>query len=995
MELKISIILFALYLFPINKAVIEYLDFVKISNNSSQDPKDPKETIIRIIRKTIKIRKKLQEQDTLPLMEMYNELKGLSPTEQEFNPTAYSFALAYVADAQYELLATFSSSHPDIIKLKCASTLNLWELAANIDKKGSDEAIFSKFRKDFDFKKYGAQDWIRKDRLPYYENCPSCLEISCKQASNTHQARKLRKFLKKAWSINPTIKDNNKLIKLSKDFQKTIKADSSFQKGDVILLTSIIQGLINKAIVLSETHNEAFVKRPCEKAIKAWTKAKSVTDTLCGNKGLVMSRCILKKATDLSTSRDSLIIWFDSKIQEMIPYCEQEKTNPDPCPLPDCDTLEHPNFTKTLVKDYLKKAEAYTHKNSTHTEEDLREFLDTWTQYRRNNPNLIGENMEFLTEIITGLIHQSRTRSKADSLSWESTKPRAAQVVARCSPAEVSWRNARRFAESICVTQQFGLSRCILQESFGISQKDSLIKWIDTQYEIVHHYCNRDTCRDTNAVNYANLNGYDDNRDKCQYCGCTDTLFVEGVNFTKKYPREKNWFDDKDSCKTSRKGCKDKCFKNYCDSCDIPDNALCKDCVCGCLDSTAVNYAHDSLFNKVSEVSQYRAYYKENITRHHEDSCHRKGCTDNCSLAYHPKATEDDGSCTTLAIDPDCGCLDPTAVNYAHDSLFNKHSFYYKKYYKPNVITHNQGKCHKKGSLDKCCPNYHPRTEVEVPCEKECGCTNPLAINFNPSATHDNDTCKFYNTLEDFKKDFKKYVNESNQFNSKTKELLNALKLGHCGINKNCLQISLNADGKLLTTGGTGPVKRGVYYHPNLQDGLHALFQYLNSSLYQPQLKKSTLNVTVIGAADGYRIRGGGISYRNEFGNINTQYSIIPWKPIFKKFYTRGINLYDNFGLIDFSNTTNGVINLNGSIPNNNILGLARASNVSYVVKKYKPNAQFTLGARANKKKDKEGTYRGVFFKIRFEDFFKGSEQGSSTGTISLQPKPIKCKCNE
>ena len=95
------------------------------------------------------------------------------------------------------------------------------------------------------------------------------------------------------------------------------------------------------------------------------------------------------------------------------------------------------------------------------------------------------------------------------------------------------------------------------------------------------------------------------------------------------------------------------------------------------------------------------------------------GCMDSLGYNYNPLANVDDGSCIYL------GCTDVTACNYdAIANVDNGGCTYPVQYYDC------YGACINDTDGDGVCD------ELEI-----AGCTNPLSINFNPSATDDDGSC--------------------------------------------------------------------------------------------------------------------------------------------------------------------------------------------------------------------------------------------------------------
>jgi hypothetical protein len=150
-------------------------------------------------------------------------------------------------------------------------------------------------------------------------------------------------------------------------------------------------------------------------------------------------------------------------------------------------------------------------------------------------------------------------------------------------------------------------------------------------------------CLDYSAINYcpnANRQG----NASCEYRLCDDNCFAEKpINIESVYPNFKVGRDvivhDKALCKTDWCGCTNPCSDNY-DSTAQVDDGNCNGTVCGCLDSTAVNYA------KRDDIAwAIEKYQNLNVTESDSSLCRWKGCTSPCALNYDSRAKINDGSC--------------------------------------------------------------------------------------------------------------------------------------------------------------------------------------------------------------------------------------------------------------------------------------------------------------------------------------------------------------
>lgn len=209
---------------------------------------------------------------------------------------------------------------------------------------------------------------------------------------------------------------------------------------------------------------------------------------------------------------------------------------------------------------------------------------------------------------------------------------------------------------------------------------DSIFKWLN-QKVILTKSCRfkSDTCffkeqpDAENACKDCKDSEFNHNKASCKFCGCTDTMFVEGKEFVKKYPLIDQQIPKNSLCKTERRGCRNKGADNYCADCDIDAPELCVgDNLCGCLDSTKVNYAHSS-FNK--NHPYYKMYYNLKVTVPDSSYCIKKGGMDPCNKKYyHPKATESSDLDNKV-----CGCTDSSAINYNLDATYDDGSCLFER----------------------------------------------------------------------------------------------------------------------------------------------------------------------------------------------------------------------------------------------------------------------------------------------------------------------------
>ena len=149
--------------------------------------------------------------------------------------------------------------------------------------------------------------------------------------------------------------------------------------------------------------------------------------------------------------------------------------------------------------------------------------------------------------------------------------------------------------------------------------------------------------------------------------------------------------------------------------------------VLGCMDSTAANY--NALANVddgncipiIYGCTNEFALNYDSLATVDDNTCIAivNGCMDTAGYNYNALANVDDGSCIYL------GCTDVTACNYdAIANVDNGGCTYPVQYYDCYSV------CLNDVDADGVCD------ELEI-----AGCTNPLSINFNPTATDDDGTC--------------------------------------------------------------------------------------------------------------------------------------------------------------------------------------------------------------------------------------------------------------
>ena len=154
-----------------------------------------------------------------------------------------------------------------------------------------------------------------------------------------------------------------------------------------------------------------------------------------------------------------------------------------------------------------------------------------------------------------------------------------------------------------------------------------------------------------------------------------------------------------DYCIPTVLGCMDSLAFNY-DSTANVDDGSCIPYILGCMNVFAIN------FNPLANVD--------------DGSCipFINGCTDSTADNYNPLANTDDGSCYYI------GCMDVAACNFDSTATVNNGCQYPVPYYDCNNV------CLLDSDGDGICD------ELEIP-----GCTNPIALNFDITATDDDGSC--------------------------------------------------------------------------------------------------------------------------------------------------------------------------------------------------------------------------------------------------------------
>ncbi|MDB4127124.1 hypothetical protein N9580_03855, partial [Flavobacteriales bacterium] len=299
----------------------------------------------------------------------------------------------------------------------------------------------------------------------------------------------------------------------------------------------------------------------------------------------------------------------------------------------------------------------------------------------------------------------------------------------------------------------------------------------DTIIDVCWESCNACVygCTDPIACNFNSLAEVDDGTCNLPN-GCNNPSYLE-------YSASVNCPDANDCLTLIVNGCTDPLACNYNNlanldngSCDLPSgcgdplyleysaSVTCSDAndcltfiVNGCTDPLACNYNNlANLDNGSCDLPSgcgdplYLEYSASVICSDASDCLTLivNGCTDTLACNYNNLANLDDGSCLTLY-----GCTNPSALNY--DSLANcLDTCIFPQVtlgctdsiainYNPFATTNN-GSCIycQYGCLDTLACNYNPlATCDDGSCNSVYGCTDTLACNYNPLATCDDGTC--------------------------------------------------------------------------------------------------------------------------------------------------------------------------------------------------------------------------------------------------------------
>ncbi|MDG1395889.1 MAG: hypothetical protein P8P86_04930, partial [Flavobacteriales bacterium] len=192
---------------------------------------------------------------------------------------------------------------------------------------------------------------------------------------------------------------------------------------------------------------------------------------------------------------------------------------------------------------------------------------------------------------------------------------------------------------------------------------------------------------------------------------------------------------DDGSCYPIVEGCVNPFAVNYNSSANT-NNGSCLAFVAGCTDINALNYYSFATFDDGSCITAvpgctniYAVNYDENANQYLEGSCSYQvieveGCMFAFATNYNPLATVDDGSCSfnrVVSREIQLICTDSTAIAGTYFPYGDVES---DLYVGDSTFTANEW------FVDNSTCTY------TIP-----GCTNPTAINYNPDATEDDQSC--------------------------------------------------------------------------------------------------------------------------------------------------------------------------------------------------------------------------------------------------------------
>lgn len=724
-------------------------------------------------------------------------------------------------------------------------------------------------------------------------------------------ARKIKKLIKKVKRLErkkPEESDIELVKSLWEDVNKIEPRKWKEYPKSYFLTKSII---FDKWYALEhryEINSPLVIEGFCFESTKNWK------EMLASNKEIGDIYLLAKYEKTFGFESESINPWADSIVNARASEC----TLSGGCPAPFCGNGYNAH-TKRLISFY-KEAIELTDVQSTKLDSIQVDRL--WKKFLAEERKGFfgGGEAPLIYAITKGLLNDARYYFETGA---SSKAEKQKNINSTGCIAKVAWGDALKRSNEMC-EEEVEIARCIIREYTPHIQDNSIHEWISNKYKSAYYSCRRDTCLNALAVNSAmhlsDKYGHDDAL--CTFCTCVDTMYHEGYNATTKYAPEQ-LIPNQDSCKTLRVGCIDECSASYCETCTVNDVEQCTESLCGCLDSTAVNFAHDSIFNKGHSI--YAQFYNLRVNTHNQSLCTWKACMDTCSVSFHPRAKESD-ECVTI-----------------------------------------------------------------------CGCTNIEASNYNPNASHEDSTCVFVKelALDSIKTNLLDFLEEEGMSQGAIFLINNYLNLTNCGLDENCLSLSLDIDGNVVELASNmAGFETGSYRDTVVQETIKALIKYFNYGMFSDYFKKSGLNVYIVGESDKQKIRFQGIPYLGDFGVIRGGYN-----PIHKKEPQTGD---ENIYALKIERAKRTVLlPIDGKIKSNLLLAYVRAYTIELPIRQYRKDANIAVGAKKNNQVGPE--HRKVYFKMEFQDFFKlmelgGISESDSEAEINYKTKYLsetKCSCNQ
>ncbi len=726
------------------------------------------------------------------------------------------------------------------------------------------------------------------------------------------KAKEIRSVLKKIKKLDTKKPEQSDLLMVEELWVKTNKIApekwATYPKSYRLAKSLIFEKWFQLTFRF-EGENEALIESFCVEDLRNWKEFNE-------EKKEIGDIYLLRKyKKDFGFDPNNIGPWADSVITVKAANC----TIAGLCPAPFCREKKSKKVRGLIV--FFK--EALKLEPIENLSQDSAQVEIIWERFRsqERKGNLTHKQADLIYAMTKGMINDARYFHQTGAVSKYEKQQNITNI--GCI-AKVAWEDAIQEAEDLC-NENMEINRCILSEYFPELHEDDLKTWLNFKFKAAYPGCRRDTCLNESALNSAlelsDIYGHDDAL--CEYCLCTDTMYHEGYQAISRFNLEQ--LDScPDSCKTLRVGCISKCAgDDYCETCTVQADEGCN--------------------NKI------------------------------------------------------CVCLDPSAVNYAHDSIFNINHPFYKKYFSLKDTVHNQDACTWIGCTDPCSPNFHPRAKEDGVCQEICGCTFSEARNYNPQATHEDSTCLFVRdvSLDTIKHNLVAFLEDEGADDGVLYLIKEHINLDYCGLNENCMNISLDIDGNVIKLASRmAHYDTGIYFHEVVDETMKALIKFFRYGDYADYFAKSNLKALIVGEADNQPIRKSGIRYVGEFGPIKEKYTSIHKK-------APQTNLENIYALrVDRSNHPI-LLQAGSPIKKNVVLAFVRAYSIKLPIINFNANADVSIGAKRNSEEGE--AYRKVFFQLEFKDFFKLLQMGGITEEASkaeidyrknFQSK-TKCKCSE